>query len=563
MKKRKLLAALLALVMILSTTVVGMSAISVSAAEDTGKEIGVGQTDTLYVGDSQYYSLSPTYRNIASVSVTSSNPSVATAYSDGRGGANVYAKKAGVTKVTINLRTFDNNNNTSTQSASIYVTVLGVLAAPTNVRIQNSGTGFYVTWNKAAGAARYRVYYKRPSTSDWSWDTTSGSGNSMNLTSLWPGELYYIQVQSIDSNGKRGGISKSATMTHVRTTNLYSTAYNSNGTVTIKWESALGANGYAIAKKKSTDKSYTYYYVSGTSFTDKNVVGGALYYYQIRPYYSNGKSAAYAQWSNSKTITTLFKPTITNMNINASRLNINWNAIKGATSYKVAFKRSTDSAWNYRTTTARYYNVANPTKGAIYQVQVCPLNGSFAGPWSAVKTASLASPLAKPTLSGNTNSSRNYLSWNSISGAKSYQIAKKTTQQSSYTYLTTSSTFYNDYSFTDGKTYTYQVRAFNGSTYGPWSNVLTLKPPVDVPYIYLAESYSNRIQAEWYDVEGAAYYRVAYRKSTSSSWSYTTVYDTEFDLYYPDSNSKYYVSVYAVGENGTHSDWSDDITIYT
>ena len=470
---KKILAVALALVMLLSTAVVGMSAISVSAAEDNGKEIGVGQTDTLYVGDSEYYSLSPTYRNIASVSVTSSNPSVATAYSDGRGGANVYAKKAGVTKVTINLKTFDNNNNTSTQSASIFITVLGVLAAPTNVRAQNSGTGLYVTWSKAAGAARYRVYYKRPSSSDWSWDTTSGNSNFMYLTGLWPGELYYIQVQSIDGNGKRGGISKSTTMTHVRGTNLYSTAYNSNGTVTIKWDSALGANGYAVAKKRSTDKNYTYYYVSGTSFTDRNVVGGAMYYYQIRPYYSNGKSAAYAQWSNMKTITTLFRPTITNMTINASRLNINWNAIKGATAYKVAFKRSTDSAWNYRTTTARYFNVANPTKGAIYQVQVCPLNGSLAGPWSAAKTASYGTVLAKPEIWFCGEYQNGFdTDWRPVTGAVRYYVAYKTDWQSGFTYTYVTGTELRLTTYYGDSTYYVQVAAVdaNGNR-GPWSNV--------------------------------------------------------------------------------------------
>lgn len=72
------------------------------------------------------------------------------------------------------------------------------------------------------------------------------------------------------------------------------------------------------------------------------------------------------------------------MNANSSRLNINWNAIKGAKSYKVAFKRTYDSQWNYRTTNSRYYNVPNPTRGATYVVQVCAINGNLSSPYSAV-----------------------------------------------------------------------------------------------------------------------------------------------------------------------------------
>ncbi len=470
---KKILAVALALVMLLSTAVVGMSAISVSAAEDKGQEIGVGQTATMYVGDSETYYITPYYSNIASAVVTSSNPSVVAAYSDGKGGANVYAKKTGVSKITITLRTFDNNNNVNTQTASITITVLGVAAAPTNVRVQNSGTGFYVTWTRAAGAAKYRVYYKSVWDDEWYWDTTSGNLNYMYLTYLDWGDLYYIQVRSIDGNNRLCGITKPTTMTHVRGTNLYSTAYNSNGTVTVKWDSALGANGYAVAKKRSTDKNYTYYYVSGTSFTDRNVVGGAMYYYQIRPYYSNGKSAAYAQWSNMKTITTLFRPTITNMNINASRLNINWNAIKGATAYKVAFKRSTDSAWNYRTTTARYFNVPNPTKGAIYQVQVCPLNGSLAGPWSEVKTASYGSTLAKPEIWFCGEYQNGFdTDWRPVTGAVRYRVAYKTNWQSGFTYAYVTGTELRLTSYYGNSTYYVQVAAIDANgNQGPWSDV--------------------------------------------------------------------------------------------
>ena len=39
---------------------------------------------------------------------------------------------------------------------------------------------------------------------------------------------------------------------------LVSTAYNTNATVTLGWTAASGASGYQIAKKRITDKGYTY-----------------------------------------------------------------------------------------------------------------------------------------------------------------------------------------------------------------------------------------------------------------------------------------------------------------
>ena len=257
------------------------------------------------------------------------------------------------------------------------------IPAPTNVRTQNSGTGFVITWNKAAGAVKYRAFYKTAE-SDWAYQDTNT--NSVSIQDLEYGKLYYIQLQSIGGNNVRGSYSKVTSMTHVRGTVLKTAAYNANGTVTLGWDKADGANGYAVAKRSRTDNKYTYYYTSDTSFTDKDVKGGTVYYYQINPYYTNGKSAAYSHWSNTKSLTTLFRPSITSINCTTERMNINWNSISGAKSYKLAFKRATDSAWNFRVTSSRYYNVAKPTEGATYYIQVCAVCDDLASPYSAVTT---------------------------------------------------------------------------------------------------------------------------------------------------------------------------------
>lgn len=560
-KSKKVLAVMMAVIMMLSVTVVGMSVTPVSAAEETeGSEPLGASSFTMYVGQSKLFHGVYDYRYIIGVKVTTTNPSVAAVTNLGGGEIRVTAKKPGTTKISI-IITSTNGVYVRTRTSIGYVTVKSVPSGPGNLRLRNYGTGFNINWNKAAGASKYRVFYRSEYSSVWR--SFVATQNYFNIYGMDPGDLYYIQIRSIASSGIEGGYSSVRSLTHVRGTSMTGATYNSNGTITLRWNYAGGANGYAIAKAKAGTKNYSYKYVSSTSFTDRSVAAGTRYTYQIRPFYTNGRSAAYASWSNSKSITALYKPTITNMNSNYSRLNINWNAIKGAKSYKVAFKRTYDSAWNYRTTTSRYYNVPNPTRGATYVVQVCALNGKYSSPYSSVKSNTIAPPLAKPTLSGNTNSSRNYLSWNSVSGAKSYQIAKKTTQQSSYSYLTTSSTVYYDYSFTKGKTYTYQVRAFNGSTYGPWSNVMTLRPPVDIPHVSSFSKYSSsKLRATWNYTSGVSYYRVAYKRA-GGSWQYQNVYGTQFDINNPIANSTYYFSIYAVGENGTSSDWSPDYYVYT
>ncbi|WP_407723430.1 extracellular solute-binding protein [Ruminococcus sp. JL13D9] len=171
---------------------------------------------------------------------------------------------------------------------------------------------------------------------------------------------------------------------------LVSTAYNTNATVTLGWTAASGANGYQIAKKRITDKGYTYLTSTGTSYNDKKVITGTIYYYQVRAFYKSGKNITYGAWSNSKSITTLYRPTVTSLNyLNNNLLNINWNKILGVSHYKLAFKRTIDKAWNYRNVKNTYFNISNPTKGTTYTIQVCPMNGTLAGQWSLVKSITI------------------------------------------------------------------------------------------------------------------------------------------------------------------------------
>lgn len=180
---------------------------------------------------------------------------------------------------------------------------------------------------------------------------------------------------------------------------LVSTVYNTNATVTLGWTAAAGASGYQIAKKRITDKGYTYLTAAGTSYNDKKIIPGTIYYYQVRSIYKSGKTTTYGAWSNSKSITTLYRPDITNLRyLNGNMLNINWNKIMGISHYKLAFKRSTDKVWNYRDVKSTYYNVPNATRGARYYVQVCPMNGNLAGRWSSVAGKLIGINYYKPTI---------------------------------------------------------------------------------------------------------------------------------------------------------------------
>lgn len=264
-------------------------------------------------------------------------------------------------------------------------------------------------------------------------------------------------------------------------TTLTKAVYNANATVTLGWTAASGANRYQIAKKMIYDSSYTYTEVNTTTYTDINLGYGTIIYYQVRPMYVKGKSVSYGAWSNTKSVTTLYKPTITSMNFLGNILNINWNRIFGAMEYKLAFKRVGDKAWNYRTVSKTYYNIPNPTKDAVYIAQVCPIAGKVSGPWSSAKTAN-PNALSKPVITSAGLAAwytdMLIVSWTVQGPAERFVLYYKRAQDSGWSSINTSSLSEYIDGFDPNTVYYFQVRAFgmNGEA-SPYSAVKSYTTP--------------------------------------------------------------------------------------
>lgn len=257
-----------------------------------------------------------------------------------------------------------------------------------------------------------------------------------------------------------------------------SISYNKDASVSLTWTKDSSCSYYQIAKKKLGDKSYTYINISsfrGQYYNDKNIVCGTVYYYQVRSVRILGSGTTYGAWSNTKSITTLYRPTVTSLNDMTSKLNINWNKIKGVSHYRLAFKRLTDKAWNYRTVNSTYYNVPNPTKEATYAVQVCPMNGNLAGQWSEARYIIIGRAYSKPVIE---SVSQDLLSedeasviWSYYYPCDKYYLYYKKAGDGywDYTIVKDTDEYYNYEKkyFKTGNIYYIQVRALD--KYGNWS----------------------------------------------------------------------------------------------
>lgn len=159
------------------------------------------------------------------------------------------------------------------------------IAVPQLTKAENTTNGVKLSWNKVAGATKYRVFYK-------SGNTWKGMGNTSDTsfvdTVVTSGKSYTYTVRCIDNSGNyiSGYNSTGLKHTFVGTPKITDTKNTSDG-IKLSWNKVAGAAQYRVfIKSESGWKGLGN--TSGTSFTDKNVKLNGSYTYTVRCLDSKG-----------------------------------------------------------------------------------------------------------------------------------------------------------------------------------------------------------------------------------------------------------------------------------
>ena len=141
---------------------------------------------------------------------------------------------------------------------------------------------------------------------------------------------------------------------------ISSVTANSTTSLTVKWGAVDGATSYII-KRRTEGSDETYYEIeknyTKTSYTDTKLKAGTKYWYHIYAVNSAGTSS----YSKAVTGVTECDPTtITSITtVSSSALKLEWEAVKGASTYRITRRLDTDSTDSYKT-------VATGVKGTSY-----------------------------------------------------------------------------------------------------------------------------------------------------------------------------------------------------
>jgi hypothetical protein len=238
-------------------------------------------------------------------------------------------------------------------------------------------------------------------------------------------------------------------------------------------------------------------------------------------------------------------------------VSLSWDATIGATGYKVLRGTTTGV---YTVTNGAPSNTYDDTAAVggttyFYVVQATNSSGASANSSEVSATPTIALPGTPTGLTAiGTNGAVN-LTWNSATGAASYNVKRSTTSGAEVTIANVGTTNYSDSAVVNGTPYFYTVSSTNSAGQSADSSEATATPnaPPLAPTGVTATAGSNQVSLSWTGSAGASSYNI--KRSTTSGSGYTTIGTTTAPtVNYTDSTAvkftQYFYVISAVSAYG-------------
>ncbi|MCL2126932.1 MAG: fibronectin type III domain-containing protein [Treponema sp.] len=397
------------------------------------------------------------------------------------------------------------------------------------------------------------------------------SGNSLTLDiNNWEGIIVFTRDGSSSGNGGNG-IKIPSTPTGVSATTL------SSSSIQISWNAVSGATSYRVYR--STSASGTFNQVgnpTSTPFTDAGLSANTTYWYRVSATNSAGESSqsdvvSATTQSSGGGITMPSTPTgVSATALSSSSIQISWNAVSGAISYRVYRSTSASGTFNQvDNPTSTSFTDAGLSASTMYWYRVSAINSAGESSQSDVVSATTQSsgggitmPSTPTGVSATALSSSSIqVSWYAVSGAISYRVYRSTSASGTFNQVgNPTSTSFTDTGLSASATYWYRVSAINSAGEGNNSTAVsaTTQSGITIPSaptgVTATAQSSSSIQVSWYAVSGATSYSVEVRTTSTGTWSYlTTVSGNSYTHTGLSANTQRWYRVFAINSAGTSS----------
>jgi len=328
-------------------------------------------------------------------------------------------------------------SSASAQASATPVAPVTAPVAPTSLSATAGNAQVSLTWAASSGASSYNLY----------WSTTAGvtpangtkisgiTSPSYVQTGLTNGTTYYYVVTAANSGGESPASNQASATpmapvtVPLAPTNLAATAGNTQ--VSLTWTASAGAVSYNLYWSTTTGvtpaNGTKISGIASPAYVHTGLTNGTPYYYVVTAVNSAGESGA----SNQATATPVAPIAAAPANLTATagnaQVTLNWAASSGAVTYNLYWSTSTGvtpaNGTKVGGISGTTYVQTGLTNGTAYYYVVTAVNTGGESPASNQATATpQGSAPAAPTLTATAGVDLVMLSWNSISGATSYNV---------------------------------------------------------------------------------------------------------------------------------------------
>ncbi len=425
-----------------------------------------------------------------------------------------------------------------------------------NLKADANGSKVQLSWTGGVtGAEGYVIYRRTEGGSYAEIGRTSGKTYSDTISA---GIKYYYAVAVYSGSRTEDKCPEVGVMYLAEP--AVTGASNITSGVQVKWSKVTGATGYIVYHKgagKGWARIADIKDGSTVNYTDTTAASGTTYTYTVRAYNKDTMS----DWNSTKSLMRISDTTLTGASNITSGVQVKWSKVTGATGY-IVYRKGAGKGWgriaDIKSGSTVSYTDTTAASGTTYTYTVRAYNGSTMGDWHSAKSLMR---LSDTTVSGASNITYGVqVKWSRVTGATGYIVYRKGAGKGwgRIADIKSGSTVsYTDTTAASGTTYTYTVRAYNGSTMGDWHSTRSVKRLSD-PKLTSAYKVSGGINVRWTGVTGATGY-IVYRKSGSGSWGRIADIKSGSTVSYTDRTAKagttytYTVRAYS---GSTMGDWS-------
>ncbi len=394
----------------------------------------------------------------------------------------------------------------------------GILGKVYKVYPANEPYGIRVSWNCVDDAEGYNVYRRQGDGKAEFIARVTGAENTEYFDgNIKSGKVYYYSIKAVNVSGE-GDLSDEKRRTFIASPQNYK-AESKNGYLQISWGKVSGADEYFVYRKTGSGdwKKIGSASSKNAYYNDKNVKNNTVYKYAVVTHDGKGLST---MDKNGFAAEYMAAPTGFSLKNAYNKIYFYWDKVKGAKEYVVYRKDTVTKKWvKLGTTNAASFIDENVKNGAQYYYTVRAKGDD--GGFSTYKASGKYMALFELKGVGVTNKPGAVrLSWKKASVGEGYKVFRYENGQWKYIKKipNKNTTYYDDKSVKDGKSYTYMVRSYQDSALGSFKKNGYTALYYSAPKLTLEYS-PYGIELRWTKSAVGSYYTVYYKAEGQSAWT--------------------------------------------